>query len=146
MAAQGSRATALDGGHDALVFQRQRVLLPVSGAVLAKDVGDFVGWPGVGRGRVQDRAHGGTSANEGRWDRSRRSSGLRVRSRVLRVTCRYQAVEVMDEWPIRTWMVRRSTPASRRWVAKQWRSTWMLPPLRMPAWALAWLKTTRALS
>src|SRR3981081_1315958 len=43
-------------------------------------------------------------------------------------------------------MVRRSTPASRRWVAKQWRRTWMLPSLWMPARALAWLKTARPLS
>jgi len=78
MAAQGRRATAFDSGHDALVFQRQWVPLPIGGAVEAEDIGDLVGGTAVDQGRVHEDGHGGPSVNEGRWDRSRRSSGLRV--------------------------------------------------------------------
>src|SRR6516162_9737757 len=50
--------------------------------------------------------------------RSRRSSGLRVDASEAVATCTYRAVVLKLRWPSRTWMVRRSVPASSRWVAK----------------------------
>jgi hypothetical protein len=54
VAAQRGGATALESSHDALVLQRQRVLLAVGGTVEAEDVGDLVGRPGVGGASVYD--------------------------------------------------------------------------------------------
>ena len=44
--AQQRRAAGFDGLHDTVVMQGQRVGLPVSGAVLSKDVGQLQGWRG----------------------------------------------------------------------------------------------------
>src|SRR5947208_7611001 len=45
-AAQSRRAAGLDGLHQTMLMQGQRVSLPVGGAVLSKDVGQLGGWPG----------------------------------------------------------------------------------------------------
>ena len=44
-AAQRRRAAGFDGLHQAVLMRRQRVSLPVGGAVLSKDVGQLQGWP-----------------------------------------------------------------------------------------------------
>ncbi len=36
-------------------------------------------------------------------------------------TCVYCCVVERRAWPSNSWMARRSAPASRRWVAKEWR-------------------------
>ena len=41
-------------------------------------------------------------------------------------------------WPSRSWIVCRSTPASKRWVTKQGRRVWRPLPWRLPAARLAW--------
>jgi hypothetical protein len=45
-AAQQRRAASFDGLHNSVVMQGQRVGLPVSWAVLSKDVGQLQGWRG----------------------------------------------------------------------------------------------------
>src|SRR5271163_4729026 len=42
------RAAGLDGLHQTMLMQGQRVSLPVGGAVLSKDVGQLKGWLGQG--------------------------------------------------------------------------------------------------
>ena len=42
----------------------------------------------------------------------------------------------MELWPSNIWMVRMSTPASRRWVAKQWRRVCGVTCFSMPAFPL----------
>src|SRR5437870_5079817 len=44
IAAQRRSAAGLDGLHQAMLMQRQRVRLSVGGAVLSKDVGQLQGW------------------------------------------------------------------------------------------------------
>ena len=43
--AQYGRAAGLDGLHQAMLIQGQRMGLPVGGAVLSKDVGQLWSWP-----------------------------------------------------------------------------------------------------
>ncbi len=47
--------------------------------------------------------------------------------------CRYTVVCVRSAWPRRTWMVRKSAPASRRCVAYECLSVWGLTRRSMPA-------------
>jgi hypothetical protein len=54
VATQSCGATTLDGGHNPLVLQWQGVPLPVSDPILAEDVGDLIGRPGVGRSEAHD--------------------------------------------------------------------------------------------
>src|SRR5207245_397317 len=46
---------------------------------------------------------------------------------------RYWAVVSRSPCPSRTWIVRRSVPASNKWVAQLWRSVCGVTRLRMPA-------------
>ena len=43
-ASQRRRPASLDGLHQAMLMQRQRVGLPVGGAMLSKDVGQLQSW------------------------------------------------------------------------------------------------------
>src|SRR5713226_10361176 len=65
------------------------------------------------------------------------SKGLTTASRCFRDRCRYTVVCLRSEWPSSTWIVRRSVPASSKWVAKQWRKMWGDTRLSMPAFFLA---------
>src|SRR5271169_975422 len=66
-------------------------------------------------------------------DNARPSSGLVTACRCRCDRCRYWAVVSRSPCPSRTWMVRRSVPASNKWVAQLWRSVCGVTRLRMPA-------------
>src|ERR1035438_4332688 len=66
-------------------------------------------------------------------DRERLSSGLVTACKCRCDRCRYWAVVSRSPCPSRTWMVRRSVPASNKWVAQLWRSVCGVTRLRMPA-------------
>ena len=52
-----------------------------------------------------------------------------------------------SRWPSSSWMLRRSVPASSRWVAKEWRSTWGLSGLEIPiCWRSFWQATRTVLA
>src|SRR5215831_10580939 len=61
------------------------------------------------------------------------SSGLAVACRWRCERCRYTVVAFRSLWPSKSWMVRRSTPASSRCVAKEWRRVCGWTGLSMPA-------------
>ena len=60
------------------------------------------------------------------------SSGLDTRARCCVETCRYRVVFRIDRCPSSTWMVRRSSPASSRWVANEWRKACIVTRRPMP--------------
>src|SRR2546427_8204556 len=66
-------------------------------------------------------------------DRERLSSGLLTACKCRCDRCRYWAVVSRSPCPSRTWIVRRSVPASNKWVAQLWRSVCGVTRLRMPA-------------
>ena len=65
---------------------------------------------------------------------------------VAAATWTYRAVVLMLLWPSRTWMVRRSVPASSKWVAKLWRRVWTVTCLPRPALWQARPQTCHTLS
>src|SRR5487761_1735276 len=62
----------------------------------------------------------------------RSSSGLGVACSLASETCRYREVVSRSRWPSKSWMLRRSVPASSRWEAKECRSTCGLRGLLRP--------------
>ena len=70
--AQGRSPAGLDGLHQTMLMQGQRVSLPVGGAVLSKDVGQLQSRPRHQRLARAPRAAGGGAGF------SNRSSGLAV--------------------------------------------------------------------
>jgi hypothetical protein len=81
--------------------------------VLAEDIGDFQ--PRLGHRRrpssLPPSIGFSWSASKGLWAPCSR----------CRDTRRYLAVVRISAWPSKTWMVRRSVPASSMWVAQAWR-------------------------
>src|SRR5246127_830117 len=65
--------------------------------------------------------------------RVRPSSGLLTACKCRRDRCRYWAVVSRSPCPSRTWIVRKSVPASNQWVAQLWRSVCGVTRLLMPA-------------
>src|SRR5215467_7746470 len=61
------------------------------------------------------------------------SKGLRTACSRCRDTRRYLAVVRISAWPSKTWMVRRSAPASSMWVAQAWRNKCGWTECGMPA-------------
>ena len=110
-----------------LLGRGDRMGLPVGVAIEAEDVGDFPRWPvgawlavpvhgdsaPVGRhGLTPLAALGRSSATPSR------SNGLWTLARCCRVMWRERVVVSMVRWPSRSWMVRRSTPASKQMRGK----------------------------
>ena len=114
MAAQRSGAAALNGpkGFELLKVKARSIAIEEAVALRAKDVGHLYGGPG-------HFAFFGESCGDvlGAGER-RASSGLARACRCRRDRCRYFAVVSRSPWPSRTWMVRRSVPASSKWVAQ----------------------------
>src|SRR3954454_3220314 len=81
--------------------------------VLAEDIGDFQ--PGF-RHRFRPSAEYSTPFS---WSASKGLGAARNRCMDTR---RYLAVVRISAWPRRTWMVRRSAPASSICVAQAWRN------------------------
>src|SRR5258706_5447430 len=96
--------------------------------VLAEDIGDFQ--PGF-RYLLRPSAEYSTDCS------GSASKGLGSAWRRFMDTRRYLAVVRISAWPSRTWMVRRSAPASSMCVAQAWRKrcgcTRCLMPARPPA-------------
>ena len=65
------------------------------------------------------------------------SSGLETRARCAVDTCRYRVVFRIDRCPSSTWIVRKSSPASSRWVANECRNACMVTRRSMPRAAAA---------
>src|SRR5438309_11222665 len=65
--------------------------------------------------------------------RERLSSGFVTACKCRCDRCKYWAVVSRSPCPSKTWMVRRSVPASNKWVAQLWRTVCGVTCLRMPA-------------
>src|SRR5438552_12117544 len=108
MTAQGRRATNFDSTHGLEVVHGQRIGKAVGIAECLEDVGYFQSRSagtatGLGGGVQEGCWHEDPSwwAKDGKCDKSNRSSGLWVASKVFRVKWRYQAVERIELWPRR---------------------------------------------
>src|SRR5262245_63335713 len=114
MPAQGSGAAADNGIENFDLWPRQCSPIPLlePGSCRANDVGHLEGWPRHDCG--SSVAGGGVGLGTGSW-----SSGLTVIFRWRRDRCRYRVVSSNRAWPINSWMVRRSVPASSNSVAKE---------------------------
>ena len=66
-------------------------------------------------------------------DRERLSSGFVTACKCRCDRCKYWAVVSRSPCPSRSWMVRRSVPASNKWVAQLWRRVCGVTRLLMPA-------------
>src|ERR1700735_3616754 len=73
----------------------------------------------------------------------RSSSGLGVACSLASETCRYREVVSRSRWPSKSWMLRRSVPASSRWGANEWRSTCGLKGFLIPNCLRSFWHTTR---
>src|SRR5215471_9253090 len=73
------------------------------------------------------------SADAGGGIVGNKSSGLTTWWMRWTLTCVYRLVVLMERWPNSACNTTRSTPASSRCVAKQWRSVWGVQGLVNPA-------------
>jgi Phage integrase family len=123
------RATGHDGFHPLGLCRCDRVRLPIALAVETKNIGDFprrrlggggLGGPDAHSASPRSPAYSATAA---RWAAGKpsQSQGLLRLARRWRLTGTYRAVVLSDPGPKSTCRVRGATPASSRWVAKQWR-------------------------
>lgn len=62
-----------------------------------------------------------------------RSAGKRTPPGPRSRTCVEIIVVLTSRCPRSSWIVRRSSPSSSRWVAKEWRNVWQAAGLAMPA-------------
>src|SRR5450759_4644044 len=113
--AEGGRAARADIPESLPLLGRQYVSPAIEEflTVLAEDIGDFQ--PGF-RHRFRPSADYSTGCS------GSASKGLGAACSRFMDTRRYLAVVRISAWPSRTWMVRRSAPASSMWVAQAWRN------------------------
>src|SRR3989441_5400787 len=130
MAAQRSGATAQNGTKrfELLKVKARSIAIQEAIALRAKDVGHLEGGPShFSYFRLKLRRMLAV------LDSTRPSNGLVTACRCRCDRCRYWAVVSRSPCPSRTWRVRRSVPASNKWVAQLWRSVCGVTRLRMPA-------------
>src|SRR6476620_8014637 len=130
MPAEGSGATAQDGpkSFELLKVKARSIPLQKAIALRTQNVGHLEG----GRShslffRLKRRLTLSVPA------RVRPSSGLLTACKCRRDRCRYWAVVSRSPCPSRTWIVRKSVPASNKWVAQLWRTVCGVTRLLMPA-------------
>src|SRR5580700_5143638 len=130
MTAQCRGAAAQNGAKGFELLKAKAGSIPIQEAIAvhAKNVGHLEGGPShFSLFRLKLRLMFAV------LDSTRPSNGLVT---VCRCRCdrwRYLAVVSRSPCPSRTWMVRRSVPASNKWVAQLWRSVCGVTRLRMPA-------------
>src|SRR5713101_831623 len=130
MTSQRSGATAQNGtkGFALLKVKARSIAIQEAIALRAKDVGHLEGGPShFSFFRLKLRLMFSV------LDRARLSSGLVTACKWRCDRCKYWAVVSRSPCPSRTWMVRRSVPASNKWVAQLWRSVCGVTRLRMAA-------------
>src|SRR5271157_1177281 len=127
---QGSGTAALNGPKGFQLLKAEARSIPIQEAIAlrAEDVGHLEGGPTHSlffRLKLRLRF----------WvlDRERLSRGLVMVCKCRCDRCRYCAVVSRSPCPSRSWMVRRSVPASNKWVAQLWRCVCGVTRLLMPA-------------
>src|ERR687898_2005427 len=125
-------ATPRDRPKDGPLLGTQPRMLRDEGVTLrVEDIGHLHGRPGhdglVGLRFSRDR---GRTTGAGTCSCS---NGFGAAWRCRCDKCRYTVVCVRSAWPRRTWIVRKSAPASRRCVAYECRSVWGLTRRSIPA-------------
>src|SRR6266700_6557415 len=130
MAAQRSGATAQNGTKrfELLKVKARSIAIQEAIALRAKDVGHLEG--GLSHFsffRLKLRLMFSV------LESARPSSGFVTACKWRCDRCKYWAVVSRSPCPSRTWMVRRSVPASNKWVAQLWRSVCGVTRLQMPA-------------
>src|SRR6266699_5572065 len=130
MTAQRSGAAAQNGPKRFELLKAKAGSIPIQKAIAlhAKNVGHLEGRPNhFSFFRLKLRLMFSV------LDRERLSSGLLTACKCRCDRCRYWADVSRSPCPSRTWMVRRSVPASNKWVAQLWRSVCGVTRLQMPA-------------
>src|SRR6185503_19475192 len=135
MPAKGSSTAALDGPVclQLLIVHNSLEALEKLPAPATDDVGHLDGRPRHKRGRWWRRLLWSI------FESFSASMGLTTFCRCCADRCRYWAVTSRSSWPSSSWMVRRSVPASSRWVAQLCRTRCGETLLRMPAFFAAWV-------
>ena len=118
MATQGSGAAAQNGTKSFELLKAKTRSIPLQEAIALRtqNVGHLEGGPSHSCFfRLELRLTFSVPA------RVRPSSGLLTACKYRRDRCRYCAVVSRSPCPSRTWIVRKSVPASSKWVAQLWR-------------------------